>query len=312
MSVVIKPFEIGMLESLKYIENRVRESESDFPSWANWAYLNNPELKKSNMFVALIDNEFKGYGHLLPRPAFDDDPPKVAHTLYFDFNVLPDIPESRMVLKALYTALHKRGQELLAELPSRQAEWCIQHYGSVKRQLDFVQSLGFKKIESYMLLERSFEQSVSYNALPEELSLFQWEMDTQQDQNTFLELEKLCFPEETPTLDKLSALKGLPAWRTYAAAESDGTVVGLIMVHMDLNRKKGYIDDLFTVPAYRSRGVARALLGAGIQYLSDLGSIAVQLHVSDSNLSAFRLYRQIGFEIIKEQLEFRKSFAEQE
>jgi|GEM_PF-1940557 len=309
MNAIVKPFEKYMLDGLRDIENRTREAYPEFPSWAGWAYQNNPELKASNIFVVMTEQEVTGYGHLIPRPAFSSDPPELPHTFYFDFNTSPDMPEPLAAQELLFAALQARGRELLAELPPRRAEWCIQHYGSVDRQLDFVRGKGFRLGESYLLLERDLNKTLPEGTLPDGFSIFRWEIDSEEERLAFLELEKQAFPDETPTMDKLIAMKALPMWSAYAAADAAGKIAGLIMTHFDPQSGKGYIDDIFTLPSYRGRGIAWGLLASGLRHLSGNGITATQLHVADSNHPAVELYRKSGFWKVKEQLELRMPFA---
>ncbi|SDD50858.1 Acetyltransferase (GNAT) family protein [Paenibacillus sp. CF095] len=307
MSMNIKPFQTTILEDLKRIENHTREVYPDYPVWANWVYLNNPELKDDNIFVSYSNGEITGYGHVLPRLALNNDPIELPHTIYFDMNVSLKIQDPRETYEALFNALRIRGQQLLNQYPLRNAEWCIQHYRTLDRQLDFVKSKGFYRVEGYWLLEKSLED-VSQNHELSDFNIIQWDIDSLEEQDLFLKLEKEAFPEETPTLDKLSALKALPSWRTYAAKNLNNNVVGLIMVHYDPGKEKGYIDDIFTLQEYQGKGVARALLTQGLQYLSDIGASAAQLHVADSNERAMRLYKRAEFKDVQEQIEFRMTF----
>lgn len=66
---------------------------------------------------------------------------------------------------------------------------------------------------------------------------------------------------------------------------------------MDDETQEGeiYIDSLAVFPAYRSRGIATALLRALISKAEEEGHHAVGLLVDKGNPSAERLYRSVGF-----------------
>ncbi|MBI6546799.1 MAG: GNAT family N-acetyltransferase [Cyanobacteria bacterium NC_groundwater_1444_Ag_S-0.65um_54_12] len=58
--------------------------------------------------------------------------------------------------------------------------------------------------------------------------------------------------------------------------------------------------DLFIVnvgvfPAFRKRGLARQLFGTAISYASEHGLARIRLFVNPANISAYRLYEQLGF-----------------
>lgn len=57
----------------------------------------------------------------------------------------------------------------------------------------------------------------------------------------------------------------------------------------------GGIYTLCVHPEYRRRGIARALLTAGLQYLKDQGAAEVRLQTHPENIPALELYLRYGF-----------------
>jgi ribosomal-protein-alanine N-acetyltransferase len=62
-----------------------------------------------------------------------------------------------------------------------------------------------------------------------------------------------------------------------------------------------------TLPAWRSRGLARALLGAALARARGAGCEHMLLEVARANADAVRLYREAGFEVIGERLGYYAS-----
>jgi mycothiol synthase len=60
---------------------------------------------------------------------------------------------------------------------------------------------------------------------------------------------------------------------------------------------RAWISNLTVDPEFRQRGVARAMLGAGIAYLREHGASSITLGVDADNPAPFRLYQSVGFEI---------------
>jgi mycothiol synthase len=60
---------------------------------------------------------------------------------------------------------------------------------------------------------------------------------------------------------------------------------------------RAWISNLTADPEFRQRGVARAMLGAGIAYLREHGASSITLGVDADNPAPFRLYQSVGFEI---------------
>ena len=60
---------------------------------------------------------------------------------------------------------------------------------------------------------------------------------------------------------------------------------------------RAWISNLTVDPEFRSRGVARTMLAAGIAHLRSRGATSVTLGVDADNPAPFRLYQSVGFEV---------------
>ena len=71
--------------------------------------------------------------------------------------------------------------------------------------------------------------------------------------------------------------------------------------------RRGYVEAVFTRPAWRRRGLARALVAESLVRLRDRGMTSVLLGVDGANPNqAMTLYEAIGFEIAATELEWRR------
>jgi ribosomal protein S18 acetylase RimI-like enzyme len=64
---------------------------------------------------------------------------------------------------------------------------------------------------------------------------------------------------------------------------------------------RAWISNLTVDPGYRQRGVARAMLAAGIAHLRARGASSITLGVDANNPAPFRLYQSVGFEVATSQ-----------
>ena len=73
---------------------------------------------------------------------------------------------------------------------------------------------------------------------------------------------------------------------------------------------QGYVDAVFTRPAWRRRGLARALVAESLLRLRERGMTSALLGVDGANPNqAMTLYEDVGFEIAATELEWRRPFA---
>jgi len=84
-------------------------------------------------------------------------------------------------------------------------------------------------------------------------------------------------------------------------AEWDGSPVGLVNAFIDKERteKKGFIRVLGVHPAYRRKGIGRALVEKALESLAARGMNTVQAWTQDDRLKCKSLYESLGFKLIR-------------
>ncbi len=83
----------------------------------------------------------------------------------------------------------------------------------------------------------------------------------------------------------------------FVAAEEDG-VVGYALVRVGLGwigMKRGGVTSIAVAPAYRRKGIGRALILHAIEYLREHDVDEADLEVNVTNLAAQSLYESLGF-----------------
>jgi GNAT superfamily N-acetyltransferase len=83
-------------------------------------------------------------------------------------------------------------------------------------------------------------------------------------------------------------------------AEAQGSLVGTagLVIHQvpptarNPSGRVGYVMNMYTLPDWRRRGIARSLLRALLEYLHDEGIVQASLHATDEGRP---LYEQAGF-----------------
>lgn len=130
----------------------------------------------------------------------------------------------------------------------------------------------------------------------------------EQDERTSMELENVCFQEEweyVPVeLAKIEGFVRSPSFRAEGViyAVHQGQVVGECWDWIDekernarTGQQRGDVWCLCVHPQHRRRGLGRALLLAGVQWLREQDATSAYLAVDGANQRAKHLYESVGF-----------------
>ena len=130
-------------------------------------------------------------------------------------------------------------------------------------------------------------------------------MDTEEEQKAYVRAYNSCFFELPRTLEALRFFLNSPAWAAgtaVAAFDQQGQLAGSVVAYPDGEAGWGVVDDVFVLPEWRRRGIARRMVGEGIRYLREQGVEEVRLDVVQSNEPAVSLYRSMGYVTINEEV----------
>ncbi|MGQ9549155.1 MAG: GNAT family N-acetyltransferase [Roseiflexus sp.] len=102
------------------------------------------------------------------------------------------------------------------------------------------------------------------------------------------------------TVDALRLVLSHPEYGVVHVAVIGGTIVGYVVGSLGLSIEAGgrflLIDELYVAPAWRGRGLARALLASLLPYAQSHHCRVVELEVGWENDHAQRWYERLGFE----------------
>lgn len=116
------------------------------------------------------------------------------------------------------------------------------------------------------------------------------------DLNALHQLERTCFTKQDmwPFWDLIGILT-LPGYVRLKAVAGE-LMIGFIGGEKDSARRIGWITTIATLPQYRRRGIAFALLNACEMAL---GMPTIRLTVRESNNAAIRLYERADYHLVK-------------
>jgi len=108
-----------------------------------------------------------------------------------------------------------------------------------------------------------------------------------------VQIEGLCFPEETAFPPKMFAYLIRYAV-SLVASEPEAKVLGFIMGYT--SGKAGAVYTLDVHPSYRRKGIGSKLLQSLGEKLSQLGAQAIRLEAALDKPGAVELYRKAGYQ----------------
>ena len=138
-----------------------------------------------------------------------------------------------------------------------------------------------------------------------------WPEDAQQVEACFVELQDFLHRLEPQVLEGKAAKKYLDFMFAYCAetsgkvfvAEVDNQIVGFVCLWVKVQSEAldeepveyAFISDLVVLPAYRGRGLGRALLQKAEEQGHLHGATTLKLEVLAKNEAALTLYKHHGF-----------------
>lgn len=114
-----------------------------------------------------------------------------------------------------------------------------------------------------------------------------------EDLDALLNLEEICFKEETFHREQLKYL--LLKARSVVLVAGDGGIIGSIIVLLRENIRNARIYSLNVHPVHRRQGIAGMLMDKAMELLKEKGVKKITLEVGVNNKPAQNLYASKGF-----------------
>lgn len=192
----------------------------------------------------------------------------------------------------------RRGSEELARLGGGRLHWWVTAPTSSHEQA--AESAGFK---SYRRLHR-MERPLPVTDAPYDLSWRPFRPGA--DDAEWLEVNRLSFAahpvQGTMVQEDLDQAKADPSFNPegFVITSENEQMTGFCWtkIHSDSEPPVGEIYIIGAHPNYQGRGLGRALVLAGLDWLHHQGLTVGMLYVEAENEPAVRLYLRLGFEIV--------------
>jgi ribosomal protein S18 acetylase RimI-like enzyme len=245
-----------------------------------------------------------------------DGPPDLPHRAWVEIKAKPGLEEAEAakVKDLLLERLLARSQTLAAQHPGRPVRTAFQYNPNEEPAIAYVQSRGFAKAESLYGMRRDLTQPIPDAPAPQGIRLRRWRMETEAEQAAYVAARNECFPEAPTDLRDWQYFLGSQEWANgvMVAAFDGNELAGCVLAYWPGTSDDplaGYTEYIFTRPAWRGKGIARAMITEAMRYLKEHGKQAAKLEVLALNEGALGVYRGLGYEVLSESSFFVKTVA---
>lgn len=215
---------------------------------------------------------------------------------WVEIETLPGLEDPTPVRDRLYAWLLERAQAC------GQRHLNFQYFPSETERIGYAQSKGARYVYSIYSMTRDLSEPIPEQALPAGFTFRRWRMESEAEQRAYLAARNACFPEAPTSLEEWQFFAGGPHWAEgiNAAAFAGDDLAASVLVFWDPGSSSGSTEYIFTLPAYRGKKLARALLAESLRYLKEHGLLQAQLEVKAENESALGVYLGMGYQVAAE------------
>lgn len=259
-----------------------------------------------NVFSAWDETDtLLGFAPVVPVPAIDAETPSEPHHIWTIVVADPAYAGADAIREALLARVLDRARVLAERFPHpRRVRLACDYIVSQKPDIGFLLGKGFARYESMYVMDRDLTAPLFDLSLPQGVAVRQWKMETEAEQDQYLAAFNRCFPSNPKDRPALQFFMQSPMWRVgmaISAFDGDGALVASVLSYWDPDDKIGITDDVFVLPEWRGRGLARYLVNAGLAYQREHGLEHARLEVLASNPPALHVYQATGHMIVNEE-----------
>lgn len=298
----------AQLDNLTGFCERYRKAYPDAKLLNAGFYTFHPAVENGlNVFLVLdVQGQVRGFAPLFPAPVSEDTGPDDPHHIWMILLAEPEAEDGLQIRQPLLEKLLERAGSLAAGFPpGRRTRLASDMVISQCADIAFLQGHGFEHYDGMYVMRRSLSDPIPDLPLPAELTLRAWKIASEAEQLQYLCAFNQAFPENPKSLATLKFLLDSPLWEpgtAMAAFDSHGELAASILVYPDESRSWGITDDVFVLPAWRGRGIAKALIAKGLFYLREKAYDQVFLEVRQHNLPAVSVYQALDYKIINQEV----------
>jgi ribosomal protein S18 acetylase RimI-like enzyme len=304
--VIVRTYQARDIEKLARFFERYRGAFPDAKLAPPEYYTYHPTLAGGQNVFCVLDHQERivGFAPVFPAPATEESEPEEPHHIWTIVLADPGAPDAGQARTLLLERVIERAGAIKASFTPRRVKLAADMAASQRPDIAHLLENGFECYEGMHVMSRKTKDPVPDISIPQEITVRFWEMTLEEDRMSYVRAFNSCFSECPKTIEGLGFILDSPMWAgTVVAAFAPGNqLAGSVLAYPNEEAGWGVVDDVFVLPEWRRRGIARRLVGEGIRCLREQGVEEVRLDVVQSNEPAILLYRSMGYVTINEEV----------
>ena len=253
------------------------------------------------------EDELLGYVSILP--AHTSEALGGARVLAMDLRVAPTVQNGGHLRDGLLRLGVERAQALKKKLRAGEAVLSATYFAEGGPSIEYLLASGFVRYQVSHQMQRDLHRPIPSVPPPDGVAVRLWRMATRREQRMYVEALGTVFDDGAWDLERLQHFLKSDMWSDgmAIAAFDNGNVVGCVLAYYDPDAGRnpdgiGHTENVFVLPEWRRRGIARYLLHESLVYLKEHGLAVAQLESSSENDPALAAYEEMGYRVVQEEM----------
>jgi ribosomal protein S18 acetylase RimI-like enzyme len=279
-----------------------------FDKIAELAYLYKGDLQNANIFCAVNpENEILGAADLEPHISWtpidkDFQEPEYIYRLVVNIRINPAHTVDKNLRSCLMDALLTRAKEIKKDYPGKKIRVIRYISTDDNEEMDFYISKGFVAYRTSLLMKRDLTEEIKPCPCSPDFRIVNWKMETEEEVKCHVEADAKCNNGAAWSIDTVGWMRYAPEWTAFAAF-SGNEFLGGVNTFL-ITEERSATENIFVLPEWRRRGVAKAFITEALKYLKENGKTMATLCADGDNKPAINLYKSLGYRMYSVNIEF--------
>lgn len=292
MNIIIRNYQE---KDLEFVQQR------DFLLWLKIQY--HSDYINENIFTAVDENtNVIGVASLSFHSSWHAMDKHILHKLQYDIAIDEDSQCAVLAKSLLMDKIIEKYNAYKKEHSSKKICTCGWCDADEIGEMQFLLTKGFAMSSVVPVLKYDLTKEITHYEIPENIIIEQYTLN----ENTidkFIEATAIADDDVPDSKGALSFRSGGQGFKIFVATDS-GKIVSAITL-WDIGEGRSATENIFTIPDYRRKNIAREIIATGLQSLKDSGQKIATLSMNGENLNAMKLYLSIGYELMYNLIEMR-------